>query len=827
MGLQTIKSDSTWGKASADINNNFDTLGSEITKVKNATTNNKGYFDTSEELIAMFPSGTSNQIAYVGKSYPYFIWKWDGTKWYDTKQTGGEESLDLNSYYPKKEVDEKFTETDAKLSELGSKQSKSFRLVTGEEHTSTLDRLITDIKAGTQFSVYFTTSVSSIDDIIVFAKKKSDNKDVQLGGVGAGKYKTFVTDYDIAEIGVYISQSYVTSNGDFTFYLESGWVHNVDRISIKKVYDTISNKEFELGLLNLTERIIPTGDEARIHTFAAGYFGESQPIRVTIYDGKNIVSGTRVGIVYHDFNDAYKIQTADYDGNPVSFIAEIIDTYPLYLIAYGGDGNGTTKIKVEFSYLGMVWNNRRYVEELDIMPKVNLQNISLISDPDMIPTIDLDAKTLDLGPDPILKIGEKTYTKTGFASSHRSIPLQDDTGSTAQYLYFNTTNRTFYPKIYTYVPTSNEVVLGGVRHYKNGAIVGNFVFDYVLKISDVISAHNPAEMNLKFRQITRLSRYDNGELVGLKPLVLIQFSDIHSREDNLKRIITFANHYKTNQGFKIDDIVCGGDFVGGHWGDDFSFWDRCDAGKVLQCIGNHDTAYYTESEGFDWVRYVGVEAYNRYFAPYIEQWGVVQPTDAAIKGKCYYYKDYNNSNVRLVTLDCMSIQKDGDEEQIQWFESVLQDANEQGLAVVVVYHYTSIFNKIECGFTTLSTNVLPNDISGKLINVVDSYIRAGGTFACWITGHTHRDWFGTVVGTTGSKQAVLCIDTAAALQQSLFSDIERNAKDKSFDLFNVIGIDTYRHRISVFRVGADFDAAQRHIGSICYDYQQHKLLSNW
>lgn len=118
MGLQQIKSDSTWGKAAADINQNFDTLGSDMTKVKNATTNNKGYFDTPEELKAMFPTGTSNQIAYVGKSYPYAIYKWDGSKWYNTNQTGGEESLDLNSYYPKSEVDAKFTNQDAKLSEL-------------------------------------------------------------------------------------------------------------------------------------------------------------------------------------------------------------------------------------------------------------------------------------------------------------------------------------------------------------------------------------------------------------------------------------------------------------------------------------------------------------------------------------------------------------------------------------------------------------------------------------------------------------------------------------------------------------------------------------
>lgn len=209
MGLQTIKSDSTWGKASADINNNFDTLGSEITKVKNATTNNKGYFDTSEELIAMFPSGTSNQIAYVGKSHPYAIWKWDGTKWYDTKQTGGAESLDLNSYYPKKEVDEKFTETDAKLSELGSKIfNNSF---VGNDNTFSSIRLDGLIKGNTyclyldntdwvfKDSEYPVLLVNVIkDNSISQVLQNYDSSDIIPLNI---EFTTPLADYDYIEIG--------------------------------------------------------------------------------------------------------------------------------------------------------------------------------------------------------------------------------------------------------------------------------------------------------------------------------------------------------------------------------------------------------------------------------------------------------------------------------------------------------------------------------------------------------------------------------------------------------------------------------------------------
>lgn len=131
MGLNNINSKSTWGQAASDINTNFTTIDSDLKKVKNATTRNKGYFSTSSELISAFPTASKGDIAYVGSSYPYAVWKWNGSSWTDSGSTGGEESVNLGDYYTKEDTDkkieeletstdERFTETDAKLSELGS-----------------------------------------------------------------------------------------------------------------------------------------------------------------------------------------------------------------------------------------------------------------------------------------------------------------------------------------------------------------------------------------------------------------------------------------------------------------------------------------------------------------------------------------------------------------------------------------------------------------------------------------------------------------------------------------------------------------------------------
>lgn len=119
MGLNNINSKSTWGQAASDINTNFTTIDSDLKKVKNATTRNKGYFSSIDELKAAFSTANVGDIAYVGSAYPYQTWAWDGSAWKKKNDAGGEESVNLGDYYTKVETDEKFTETDEKLSELG------------------------------------------------------------------------------------------------------------------------------------------------------------------------------------------------------------------------------------------------------------------------------------------------------------------------------------------------------------------------------------------------------------------------------------------------------------------------------------------------------------------------------------------------------------------------------------------------------------------------------------------------------------------------------------------------------------------------------------
>lgn len=104
MGLNSIKSDSSWGQAASDINNNFATVSADIEKVKNATTRNKGYFRNDTLLKQTYATAQIGDIAYVGTTYPYQIWEWDGSGWANSGATGGGDEVNLADYLISEEI---------------------------------------------------------------------------------------------------------------------------------------------------------------------------------------------------------------------------------------------------------------------------------------------------------------------------------------------------------------------------------------------------------------------------------------------------------------------------------------------------------------------------------------------------------------------------------------------------------------------------------------------------------------------------------------------------------------------------------------------------
>lgn len=105
MELQQVGTTTTWNDAAERINRNNLKIATELAKLGASTYKNKGYFATAESLVNSYPTASAGSIAYVGSSYPYAIYMWNGS-WVDSGETGGNENVALGDYYTKEETKE-------------------------------------------------------------------------------------------------------------------------------------------------------------------------------------------------------------------------------------------------------------------------------------------------------------------------------------------------------------------------------------------------------------------------------------------------------------------------------------------------------------------------------------------------------------------------------------------------------------------------------------------------------------------------------------------------------------------------------------------------
>ena len=96
--------------------------------------------------------------------------------------------------------------------------------------------------------------------------------------------------------------------------------------------------------------------------------------------------------------------------------------------------------------------------------------IRFIADPQCIPIVDAKSKILDLGADPILLIGDKTFALNQYGNTHRSISIAHSSGTSATKVLFNVDTKTFKTEIYSYKNAPNEVTVCSQRTFSNGKI---------------------------------------------------------------------------------------------------------------------------------------------------------------------------------------------------------------------------------------------------------------------------------------------------------------------------------------------------------------------
>lgn len=95
MELNNIQQQGKWSNIADRLNENFSAINSELLKILAMTRANKGFFETPSDLIEAYPAAVIGDVAYVGISDVFHIFKWNGTSWVNTGLTI-EENIDIN-----------------------------------------------------------------------------------------------------------------------------------------------------------------------------------------------------------------------------------------------------------------------------------------------------------------------------------------------------------------------------------------------------------------------------------------------------------------------------------------------------------------------------------------------------------------------------------------------------------------------------------------------------------------------------------------------------------------------------------------------------------
>lgn len=379
-----------------------------------------------------------------------------------------------------------------------------------------------------------------------------------------------------------------------------------------------------------------------------------------------------------------------------------------------------------------------------------------------------------------------------------------------------------YENAYIYIYCNDNTIVGSldVTFVDGGTIYGKVdeLEERVTRLEEdnpdtIIGLNGKSDTLNRLEQMKRQPRV-SATTQGITPFVFAHFSDLHADATNLARIIEYCTEYN---GY-IDEMIHTGDAASARGTDSFTWWGNVSGSEdILVTMGNHDAAGANDAD-FHSGGFGKVNCYNQYIAPYVSNWGVTQPANAAANGYNYYYKDYADAKVRIIALDCMY----WDSAQNSWLQSVLADAKTNSLAVICFSHYsggkvTSFGNP----WTTLQYDDVSSIINAEAPATIQSFIDGGGEFVAWFSGHTHYDFMGTL--DNYPQQIDITIDTASRSAAS-YSDIARVVGQKSQDLFNIVGIDTFRKLIKIYRVGADRDSWMRHKGCITIDYSTRQVL---
>lgn len=320
------------------------------------------------------------------------------------------------------------------------------------------------------------------------------------------------------------------------------------------------------------------------------------------------------------------------------------------------------------------------------------------------------------------------------------------------------------------------------------------------------------------------------------------FSDLHGDTTNLSRIMDLYDNWEDyfTCGINVGDTIYDTINTGTAW-----YWNIVGEREFLFALGNHDVW------GSDGGNNNAVEQaeYDAWIVPLVNNTtGLVRPSNADSALLPYYYKDYGN--IRVIVLSTYTNRLSSD---LAWFTSVLSDAITNSKKVIVVNHiahslsaryattiqhnvaaegdYNNGFKSYICGISQQGYVDAPSgdtdNVGNGFVVAVKTFMDNGGTFITWINGHMHRDFFtdlsGTTHETTCGKQAFITLSTARADYQN---DNPKTWPDGTgMDSFYMFSVDEELGVFKLMKFGAETDYAMRPRKFLAYSYMEHKIVA--
>ena len=296
-----------------------------------------------------------------------------------------------------------------------------------------------------------------------------------------------------------------------------------------------------------------------------------------------------------------------------------------------------------------------------------------------------------------------------------------------------------------------------------------------------------------------------------KPIQFVHFSDVHNVLDLWNRTVEYINYYSEYISFALHTGDACGDYQE-LYTDFYNEGTKC-VRPIYPCIGNHDTVT-TEKH----LPASKESIYNLFFAPAGEEAldGIFMEGDFSTT----YYKDFPESNLRLIVLDLYNDIK----LQCDWLKKVLDDAKEKGLCVITSMHEPTdkIHNTFDVTFHSRNDySVIQGVAKQKEFEpVIADFIKQGGIHICNLAGNEHHDLFGL------TDAGILNVVVQAATTWDGFTDGKRIKGTRTYDCFNVVSIDANVGLLKIARIGNNIDHYFRSQRSLCYDYINKKVIHN-